>query len=232
MNDKTQIGLIGQIDTRSVLKDVLRQWWVILLLAISASLFANIWFTWTYEPRYTTSATFTVSTKGVNSNIYQNLSSAQEVAQRFSVVLDSNLLKSKVQEELGMSQFTVDTAVDVIEETNMIEMEVTADSAMEAFHVIHSILNNYTEVSDYVVQDVVLEMIEEPVIPAAPSNGLNIRKNMRDAFLVTAVAAICWFAFFSYMKDTVKNEGEITEKVDTKLLGTIYHERKIKSRGK
>lgn len=229
MDDRIEIGIMDRIDFPSMIKDVVRQWWVILLLAISAALFANIWSTRTYQPKYSVSSTFTVSSREMNSNVYQNLSAAQNVAKRFSVVLESNLLKRKIQEELGLKEFTAKTSVTVIPETNMIELDVTAESAMEAFHVIHSILNNYTDVSDYVVQDVVLEMIQAPVIPTAPSNSIDVRNIMDRAFAITAVVVIGCFALLSYLKDTVKNEKEISEKVDARLLGTIYHERKIKS---
>ena len=102
MDDRIEIGIIDRIDIPSMIKDVLHQWWIILLLAISAALFANIWSTQTYQPEYSVSSTFTVSSRGMNSNVYQNLSAAQNVAKRFSVVLESNLLKRKVQEELGL----------------------------------------------------------------------------------------------------------------------------------
>ena len=93
MDDRIEIGIMDRIDLPSLIKDVVRQWWVILLLAISAALFANIWSTRTYQPKYSVSSTFTVSSREMNSNVYQNLSAAQNVAKRFSVVLESNHLQ-------------------------------------------------------------------------------------------------------------------------------------------
>ena len=126
-------GFAVQIDPVSMIKDVSRQWWVILILSLSASLFAFVWAEKTYQPRYTVTSTFVVTAKGMNSNIYQNLSSAKELAESFSHVLDSNVLKKKVTEDLGMSSFRAETAVSILPETNLMELTVTADSAMEAF---------------------------------------------------------------------------------------------------
>ena len=94
-----------QIDIISIVRDVCRQWWVILLLSISVSLLANVWVNASYQPQYTTTSTFVVTTKGMNNNIYQNLSTTKSMAEQFSQVLNSNLLKKKIMEDLGMDSF-------------------------------------------------------------------------------------------------------------------------------
>ena len=228
MDKKTEHSLSGQIDVLSIVKDILRQWWVILILSISASLFANIWVSLNYQPVYTVKSTFVVTARGMNANVYQNLSSAKELAEQFSRVLESNVLKRKVAEELGMESFTANTSVEIVPESNLMELTVEAGSAMEAYHVMKSIMNNYSSVSDYVIANVILEVIQNPVIPVSPSNPLDTKSVMGKAFLIAAAVLTAIFAMLSYMKDTVKNEREVREKIDTKLLGSIYHEKKAK----
>lgn len=217
-----------QIDILSIVRDVVRQWWVILILSISVSLFANVWVTWTYRPEYTATATFVVTAKGMNNNIYQNLTTAKEIAGRFSQILESNVMKRKVAEDIGIEAFNGTTSASVLTETNLIELRVTADSAMEAYQAMHSIMNNYNTVSDYVIENVILEVLQPPAVPMAPSNSINVKRTMKMAFLISAGIFILCFAVLSYLKDTVKNEKEASEKIDAKLLGTIYHERKVK----
>lgn len=226
MEQKMENRMVHQIDITSMVKDVLHQWWVILLLAVSVSLFANIWAGSTYEPQYTTTTTMAVTAKGMNSNVYQNLTSTKELASRFSQVLDSTVLQKKVMKELNMSDYSVSTTVEQIPETNLLTLSVTADSAMGAYRVMQSILANYNSVSDYVIENVILEVIQPALIPETASNPLNTRRVMERSFLISAlIFAIC-FAALSYLRDTVKNESEFTEKIDAKLLGTIYHEKK------
>lgn len=227
-NEKSGI-LTGQVDVISIGKDLFRQWWVILLLSLAVSMFANVWTNVRYKPEYTSTTTFVVTTKGMNTNIYQNLTSAQELANSFSQILDSNVLKKKVAEDLGMETFAARTSVNILPETNLIELRVTADSAMEAYNVMHSIMENYNSVSDYVIENVILEVIQQPEIPMAPSNPLNVKGVMKKSFLAALLLLTACFALLSYMKDTVKNEREVSEKLVTSLLGTIYHERKAKS---
>lgn len=227
-NEKSGI-LTGQVDVISIGKDLFRQWWVILLLSLAVSMFANVWTNVRYKPEYTSTTTFVVTTKGMNTNIYQNLTSAQELANSFSQILDSNVLKKKVAEDLGMETFAAHTSANILPETNLIELSVTADSAMEAYNVMNSIMNNYNSVSDYVIENVILEVIQQPEIPMAPSNPLNVKGVMKKSFLAALLLLTACFALLSYMKDTVKNEREVSEKLVTNLLGTICHERKARS---
>ncbi len=218
-----------QIDVISIVRDICRQWWVILLLSISVSLLANVWVNASYQPQYTTASTFVVTTKGMNNNIYQNLSTTKSMAEQFSQVLNSNLLKKKIMEELGMDSFSAVTSVEILSETNLMVLTVTDDSAVDAFRVIRSIMENYNTVSDYVMDSVILEVLQEPEIPMYPSNGVDSNGITKKAFLLAAAVFAVLFAVISYMKDTVKNERDVKEKIDAKLMGVVYHERKAKS---
>lgn len=218
-----------QIDVLSIIRDVCRQGMIILLLSVSVALLAYVFVSERYQPEYTTTFTFVVTTKGVNNNIYQNLSGAQEMAEQFSQVLGSNVLRQKVAEDLGKEQFTATTSVEILPETNLMVLSVTADTALEAFRGIRSIMENYNSVSDFVMDSVILEVLQEPQIPTAPSNSADTVGAVKNAFAFAFAALVLVFAVLSYMKDTVKNTKEVSEKVDARLLGVIYHERKMKS---
>ena len=43
----------SKIDLTSLFRDALRQWWVILIFALSVSFAADLWSFYSYEPRYT-----------------------------------------------------------------------------------------------------------------------------------------------------------------------------------
>ena len=101
MEERIDSENVQQIDLISMLKDIGREWITILLLSVAAALFADIWICATYQPEYKTSTTFVVTAKGMNSNIYQNLSSTKDLAQQFTEILGSNVLKKKVAQDIG-----------------------------------------------------------------------------------------------------------------------------------
>lgn len=217
---------LEQLDLFSIIKDILKQWWVIVLFSLSAAMFTSVVKTETFNPQYTVNTTFVVTSKGLNSNVYNNLGDAMTMAEQFKQILDFNLLKSKVKEDLGLESFDAKTDVKVVENTNMIRMSVTSESAVKSYRITKSILRNYNQVSDYVFPNVILEIMEAPAIPSGPSNAFNVWRAMQKASLITALALIMIFAVFSYLKDTVKNEQDVKRKIDTRLLGTVYREKK------
>lgn len=229
MEERIDSGLVPQIDLISMLKDIAKEWWAILLLSLAVALFADIWVNATYQPEYKTSTTFVVTAKGMNTNVYQNLNSTQQLAQQFTEILDSNVLKKKVAQDLNMSSLNIDSSVDLVPETNLITLSVKAGTAVESYRILQSIMKNYNTVSDYAIKNVIIETIQSSAVSMAPVNPLNEKKTMVIAFIAAAAVLMVLVAGISYLRDTIKNPKDVTSKLDTRLLGSIYHEKKSKS---
>ena len=229
MEERIDGGLVPQIDLISMLKDIAKEWWAILLLSLAVALFADIWVNVTYQPEYKTSTTFVVTAKGMNTNVYQNLNSTQQLAQQFTEILDSNVLKKKVAQDLKMSSLNIDSSVDLVPETNLITLSVKAGTAVESYRILQSIMKNYNTVSDFAIKNVIIETIQSPAVSMAPVNPLNEKKTMIIAFIAAAAVFMVLVAGLSYLRDTIKNPKDVTSKLDTRLLGSIYHEKKSKS---
>ena len=220
------------IDIVSIARDVLRQWWVILIFATSIALLASTIVRFNYTPVYTTSATFVVNTQGSNSSMYSNIASANDTAARFQTILESNIFQRAIAKELGLSEYTAETTITVLDQTNLMTLEVKEKSGLLAYRYIRAILDNYSIISDYVVKGVVIDIIQQPIFPVTPSNSNLVGTYRSYGFIVGIVVAILYVAYFSYMKDTVKNPKEASSKLATRLLGSIYHEGRSLSRRK
>lgn len=229
MNDRMDNETIEKIDLISMLRDVLKEWWMILLFALAAALVADVWINAAYQPQYKTSTTFIVTAKGMNSNIYQNLSTTKDLAERFSEILGSNVLKKKVAQDLGMNDVEINSSVELVPETNLITLSVNAGTAVESYRILQSIMENYNTVSDYVIDDVIIDTIQNPIVSTSPENPLNEKKTVFMVFAGTAAAVMLLIAGISYIRDTVKNPSDVSSKLDARLLGTITHEKKKKS---
>lgn len=214
------------LDLTSIGRDVLRQWWVILLFSISVALISNVVVNALYKPVYTTSATFVVTTRGTDTSLYQNITSASDTAERFRTVLQSNILKRTIAKDLGVKKYDATTNVLLLEETNLIELDVSHRSALMAYKYICSIMKNYSSVSNFVIKDVVLEVLEKPSIPLNPSNINRAVSVMQLGFLAGFLLSMIYVAYFSYLKDSIKNSSEASTKLAARFLGSIYHEGK------
>lgn len=232
MQEKKQDhNFFQNIDVYSLITDVLRNWWVILLGALAAAMIANIVVKEQShtENTYTTSATFVVSAKGSNSSVYNNLSTAQNLASTFSNILNSGIMQKVVCEDLGLTSFDATASASVISETNLLVLTVSANSPKMAYQVIRSIMENYSTITTSVVGSLMVEVLKDPEVPAGSGGYVNTRAAMKKGFLAGAVGFILLFAVLSYRNDTIKNSNDLSDKLDAKALGTIYHEKKYKS---
>ena len=225
-------GNYRTVDIASISRDLLRQWWAILLFSITAAILVNFLASIVYRPVYATSTTFVVTTRGTNTSIYENITSATDTAARFQTILESNILKRAIAKDLNIDEYNATTEVKLLEETNLIVLTVKHKSALMAYRYIQSIMNNYSVVSDFVIKNVVLDVIQSPAIPVMPSNPNRSKLYTLLGFLVGLAIAVLYVAYFSYLKDTVKNSKEASSKLAARLLGTVYHEKVGKERRK
>ena len=216
-------------DVFAICHDVLKNLWVAVLVGISAAFLTYVGAFLMYQPQYVSQTTFVVSARGSNTGAYANLSQTQRLAEVFRTVLDSDVLKKLVAEELGKDSFEGSVNVSIVPETNLLTVSVTADSPTTAFQQLNTMLEQYPAVSRNVLGQVVLEVFEDPNYPSVPSVAFQGNMMMKRGFLAGAGVMIVLFALFSYFKDTVKNEKEVEAKLDTSLYATIYHEWKYKN---
>ena len=81
-----------KIEPFTLVRDILVNWWAILLGAISAVLIAYVVLNLRYVPEYTSSATFVVSSRNTSAS-YSTLSSANSTATTFQMIIESNAMQ-------------------------------------------------------------------------------------------------------------------------------------------
>ena len=226
-NEYTDLLENKKIEPYILIHDILVNWWVLLLGALAAAMLAYIAVSVRYVPSYTTSATFAVSSRSSSSS-YASLSSANTMATTLQKIIESNAMQSILCDKLGVEEIDADISTRVIENTNLLELTVASDSPREAFDIMNGIIENYSSIAYYSVGDAVMDVLQEPQIPFSPSNPLNTRNTAEKAFLIAFLGLAALTALISIMRDTIKGEQEIEEKLDARNLGSISFERKYK----
>ena len=212
-------------DVLNVIGDILKNWWVVVCIALAVSLWAYMAAFFLYEPTYTSDTTFVVSAKGTTTGTYANTTKAKKLTDTFQSVLGSQVLQKKVAESLNMSSFPGTVSIEVLPETNLLTVAVTSDSPELSFRLLKGILDNYEEVSKNVLGEVVLETFEEPDFPSGPDVAFQGRSVMKKAFLGAGAVMILLLGLMSYLRDTVKSQEDVNRKLDTTLFGVLGHER-------
>ena len=233
MSDKNQYtGLLEtkRIEPYILLRDILVNWWVLLLGALAAAMLAATAASIRYVPSYTTSATFAVSSK-TSSGSYADLSSANTMAMTLQKIIESHAMQEVLCQKLGVEEIDAEIHTQLIENTNLLTLTVSSDSPREAFDIINGIIDNYSSVAYYSIGDAVMHILQAPEIPFSPDQPLNTRSLSKKVFVFTFAALAVIAGLCSIMRDTVKGEWEIEEKLDARSPGAISFERKTKVAG-
>ena len=80
-----------KIEPFTLVRDILVNWWVILLGALSVVMLAYIFLNIRYVPEYTTRTTFVVSSRNTSAS-YSTLSSSSTMAATFQRIVESNAM--------------------------------------------------------------------------------------------------------------------------------------------
>ena len=216
-----------RIDWDCLFRDLFREWWLILLTGVTAALLTGAVFQLRYVPAYTAKTTFVISQTGFSyDKVSGNLAQAGTTTEQFKQVVNSSILQKQVCEDLGISGFGASVSIDTIESSNLMVMEVTSSSPKMAYEISRSVIDNSMELMGYFLKGVTMKELQSTVIPEQPSNPLNLARYMGYAAAAGIIVMIFILTLISIYKDTIKNVEDVSLKVDTKLLGTVYYEKK------
>ena len=210
-------------ELHSLLRDLKRNIWAIVLAGLIALIGTYIVSHSVYTPTYTSSATLVVRAKVGTSGAYTNLSVSAEMAKIFTEVFKQPTTGSLAAAHIGEESFDGRISASVLEETNLLKLSVTADDPELAFRLLCAILEIYPDISSAVFSNVVIDVMLNPEIPTAPSNSISSTNQI--LFVLLAVIFQCsLITIISVLRNTVKSEKIFVNQVDAKLLGTIAHE--------
>lgn len=217
------------VEWHSLLKDLIRNIWVIGLSALIGLMGLYIAAYGVYSPTYTSSATLIVTGKGgAQSGSYSMVSVFSDMAGVYTNIFVQPLMKSKAAEKAGFDSFNGEITAAVLSETNLIELSVTAENPQTAYELLKAVLEVYPEISDNIFDNASISVIKQPTMPISPSNRITTA-NKKKVLLAFAAVSAAVILVISFMRDTVKNEEAFISSIDSKLLGSIVHERKILS---
>lgn len=220
-----ELELIPLTTIAAVLQDVARKWKVILAAALIAAMGAFVCADIMYSPEYTTTTTFVVTAGGTNTTTYQNLTAANNLATVFSEVLNSSILRDQVMEQIG-TEFHGTITASAVGETNLLTMTVRGDDPREVFIATRAMIDYHHLVTKEVMGDTVLDILQEPTVPSAPSNSNGASRLMMMASVGAAFAMTILLGYLSLISDKIRGKAEADNKLSCRVLGELYHEKK------
>ncbi len=222
-----QIIRLNEINPCNVLRDLLRNAWVVILVVISLLLAVDTYQKSNFQPEYASEATFVVSAKG-NSSAYSSMSLTKTMAETFSELFKSGLVRQRIEQKIGEP---LDGAVStrIISNTNLMIVRVVASSPENAFLGLKALIEVYPEISQEILSNAVLDVLKEPQVSTWPINSFDTGRYKKMAKVMGFGLSVGLICLLSILRDTVQTPAAAKRKVDGRLLSTLRHERKNKT---
>lgn len=224
----TGTGLLP-FDPIVLVRDVLKRWLVIILVALMVGVGTYVLKDTTYVPKYQTNTVFVVTTRGSSSTVYNNLSSTSNLANLFTELLNSSIMRKTVMAEMGVSSLDATISTSVIPNTNLITMTVSSPNPRTAFLTAQTLIDTHESLTYTVVDGILMEVLQYPSVPVAPSNASGAMSIAKKAVVIAAAAAAVCLGFLSFVRNAVRSGSEAQKKLDCEYLGHLPHERKKKT---
>ena len=218
----------GDLHPVLLIREVLRKFWAIVLAAIIFACCGYVLRDATYQPIYRTSTTLVVM-QGGSTSVYGNRSAANTLANNLSKLLNGEMLRRTIAEELGVDKVDGEISAETIPESNLVVVTVSSSSPRMAFSILRAAMDHYNDLGTRSLGKISVAVLYPASAPLAPINYPGSKQFAKRAALVGALLMTAAIAAFAYLRDTVKSEKEVEEKLDTRLLTVVHHERKAKT---
>lgn len=218
------------IDWDCIIRDIASKWWMVLMAGVGALLMTVAVMQLYYHPMYTSENTFVIGRSGFNyHSVSENLQQAETTSKQYTQVVGSSILQKQVCEELNMTAFNAEVSVETVKSSNLMVLRVTADSPRQAYLISRSVIRHAVSLMSFFMNDVTMQELQQSQIPTTPSNTVNFYLWGERAGLIAAAVMILILGMLSLCRDTVRNGEDALSKIDARLLGTIYYEKKRQS---
>lgn len=222
MDENNQGLQWSHIEPLCILRALARQLWMLLLAALTCAMAAWIVLTCFVTQQYTSSTTFSVTTR--TSNLYYtNITAAADVAASYSQLLQSRVLRQTMEQNLGMP-LNGTVSAQQLGETNLIRVTVTADTPRQALVLLKAVSDNYGSLSAHVSSTAVLSQLNSPSLSVAPSRSYNVPRICLMAAIAGAALTALGVAWASVSSGTVQTQEGARSDLDAKIISTVPHE--------
>ena len=215
----------------TIWSDVKKFLWVIISISLSMAFLAYIVKDISYKPVYRIEATYYVTSRGINNDILTNMSTAQNMASRYSQIFTSSTIKTKAAETVGIEEEDFIISSEVVTDTNIVILRVTADTPDYAFRLMECVRDTYPELSQYLVTDAIINELTPLRVNSKPTFEVNLKITMLKALVLAVGILLILVIAFSCLRDTIRSGSDIEKKLNARDLGEIPFE-KIKKNKK
>lgn len=205
---------------KCIIKDILQRWIVIVAVMIVFGSVFDFMKTVTYVPQYGTSMTATLSG---GEDTFKNIDKVQSYVNTLDYLMNSNNAKSYVKKKMPLSKTTYKAEV-TLKQANVVKIKVTADTKREAYFSIKYLNDWYRENTERYSFPYNITVLKESKFSTKPVNPNSHIKNFLIGAVGSGFVLSCLLGLYFFLRDTIKSEEEVENKLDTRLYAKLPFE--------
>ena len=205
---------------KCIIKDILQRWILIVAVMFVFGSVFDFMKTVTYAPQYGTSMTATLSG---GEDTFKNIDKVQSYVNTLDYLINSNNAKSYVKKKMPISKTTYKAEV-TLKQANVVKIKVTADTKREAYFSIKYLNDWYRENTERYSFPYNITVLKESKFSTKPVNPNSHIKNFLIGAVGSGFVLSCLFGLYFFLRDTIKSEEEVENKLDTRLYAKLPFE--------
>lgn len=205
---------------KCIIKDILQRWILIVAVMIVFGSVFDFMKTVTYVPQYGTSMTATLSG---GEDTFKNIDKVQSYVNTLDYLMNSNNAKSYVKKKMPISKTTYKAEV-TLKQANVVKIKVTAVTKREAYFSIKYLNDWYRENTERYSFPYNITVLKESKFSTKPVNPNSHIKNFLIGAVGSGFVLSCLFGLYFFLRDTIKSEEEVENKLDTRLYAKLPFE--------
>ena len=202
---------------------VLKRWKLIVLIALIGAMGFDTVRTLMYHPRYQASVSATL---GSEQNTYSQLDTTQAYIRSLSYIFNGQNVQSYLQERLGNEDSTLTCSVNSVNDTNVVNISVQADTRRDAWFGLQYVLDWCRTNGDKYHFNYDLNVTQTNPISEAPVSANSHVRNLMMGGIGGGVFIAAVLLLLAYFSDTIKTPAEITTRIDCRMLARLPKEHK------
>lgn len=207
-------------------KSFRRFWPLMIVLGLLMGGF-RVWRAWrSYVPMYEATAHFSVNSGYSADDIFFNHSyydnaAAEQLATAFPHMLNTDILRELVMQQLGTSYINGYTSAQAVAGTNLFVLTTRSASPQDAYDVLNAVIDCYPQVAVYMVDNPQVVIRQAPVVPTTPYNQFVWYSTALKGLMLGVGIALLFMLAVALLTRTVNSTSELKSFLNLPILATL-----------
>lgn len=197
-------------------------YWIIILTTIVGLIAGFVGSKLFFKPKYSTSAAFTISSSrnsdedyGFRTTLDDRLITAE------TYVITSTTLKNMLVDNLDETYEDCSITADEITDTNVVTLNVTADSKGKAYSAVKEVISDFPKISQKIFGDVTVSLLDEVKTSDTPVNSSQRKMIILVGGTAGLLIGLFIILMYSLSLNLVPNAETLQKYVNADCLGQI-----------